>query len=147
SSNGNYIWNIEETEIPAPAPEVYTVNVAEIKNGTVTADVAEAQAGETVTLTVTPAEGYELETLTVISVADNTVIDVSADYTFTMPEADVMVSATFVSSVQDGIDAADADAAMETERYTISGKRIATSQRGINVVKMSDGTVKKVLMR
>lgn len=35
----------------------------------------------------------------------------------------------------------------ETERYDINGKRIATPQRGINVVKMSDGTVKKVLVK
>ena len=37
--------------------------------------------------------------------------------------------------------------ATETERYDINGKRIATPHRGINVVKMSDGTVKKVLVK
>ena len=37
--------------------------------------------------------------------------------------------------------------ATETERYDINGKRIATPQKGINVVKMSDGTVKKVLVK
>ena len=35
----------------------------------------------------------------------------------------------------------------ETKRYTLDGKHIATPQRGINVVKMSDGTVKKVLVK
>ena len=35
----------------------------------------------------------------------------------------------------------------ETERYTLDGKQITTPQRGINVVKMSDGTVKKVLVK
>ena len=100
TSNGNYIWNIEETETPAPAPEVYTVNIAEIENGTVTSDVSEAQAGETVTLTVTPAEGYEFETLTVTSGEDGTGVKVAATedasvYTFTMPEGNVNVSATF----------------------------------------------------
>lgn len=40
--------------------------------------------------------------------------------------------------------AAKADAT-ETARYTLDGKRISTPQRGINIVRMSDGTTKKVL--
>ena len=37
--------------------------------------------------------------------------------------------------------------ATETERYDINGERVVTPQRGINIVKMSDGTVKKVLVK
>ncbi|MCH5176163.1 MAG: hypothetical protein J1F40_09770, partial [Prevotellaceae bacterium] len=108
SSNGNYIWNIEETEIPAPVPEVYTVSIAESENGTVTSDVSEAQAGETVTLTVTRAEGYGIETLTVTCGEDGTGVKVAATedasvYTFTMPESDVTVSATFAEISQDTV--------------------------------------------
>jgi hypothetical protein len=33
------------------------------------------------------------------------------------------------------------------ERYTIDGKRINQPQRGLNLIKMSDGTVKKVVVK
>ena len=94
TSNGNYIWNITETE--AQAPKVYTIEIAETANGTVTADVAEAEAGATVTLTVTPAEGYVLDELTVTYGEDNAEVEVAEDYTFTMPKGNVTVTATFV---------------------------------------------------
>lgn len=34
-----------------------------------------------------------------------------------------------------------------TEYYSVSGARLATPQKGINIVKYNDGTVKKVLMK
>lgn len=37
--------------------------------------------------------------------------------------------------------------AIEVERYTTGGMRIASPQKGINIIKMSDGTVKKVLVK
>ena len=37
--------------------------------------------------------------------------------------------------------------AIEVERYTTGGTRIASPQKGINIIKMSDGTVKKVLVK
>ena len=37
--------------------------------------------------------------------------------------------------------------ATEEERYTIGGTRIASPQKGINIIRMSDGTVKKVLVK
>lgn len=36
---------------------------------------------------------------------------------------------------------------MIVERYTIDGKRINLPQRGLNIIKMSDGTIKKVIVR
>ena len=41
----------------------------------------------------------------------------------------------------------NAENATETQRYTIGGESINSPQRGVNVVKMSDGTVKKVLVK
>ena len=47
-----------------------------------------------------------------------------------------------------GIDSADtADELRETERYTADGQRIYTPQRGLNIVKYSDGSVKKIIVR
>ena len=46
------------------------------------------------------------------------------------------------------INAADNTAeAHETARYTIDGKRIQQPQKGVNIVKFSDGTVKKVTVK
>lgn len=78
-----------------PAPVFYSISVAEIVNGTVTADPEEAIEGAEVVLAVTPAEGYELESLSVV--AGETAIEVSESYVFVMPAADVTVSATFAA--------------------------------------------------
>ena len=64
-----------------------------IENGTVTADKQTAVVGEKVTLTVNPGNGYELGTLTVMN--GETPVEVAEDNTFIMPDADVVVSATF----------------------------------------------------
>ena len=78
-------------------PEKYTITVAEgIEHGTVVPDKTEAAAGETVTLTVTPAEGYELETLTVMN--GETAVEVTNN-TFVMPAGDVTITATFKESI------------------------------------------------
>ena len=47
-------------ELPATG---FPINIFETANGTVTADKARANLGETVTLTVTPSTGYQLDTL------------------------------------------------------------------------------------
>ena len=75
------------------APVLYNVTVAEgLENGTVVASPVQAEEGETVTLTITPAEGYELDVLTVKAGEND--VEVSGN-TFAMPAADVTVSATF----------------------------------------------------
>ena len=90
----------------------YTVTVNEAENGSVSADVTEAKFGDKVTLTVEPTEGYAAKevkatyiktTVTPATeeggedVVTNEEIDgpVADDYTFTMPQANVTVSATF----------------------------------------------------
>lgn len=78
--------------VTAAAPTTYSVAITTTENGTVTADKTNAAAGETVNLTVTPAEGYELDTLTVMN--GDTAVEVN-DNAFTMPAGDVTVSAAF----------------------------------------------------
>ena len=78
------------------------------ENGSVTCNKTEAAEGETVTLTVTPDDGYELETLTVTIVDATTGTPLRANvdvapgengtYTFAMPAAPVTVSATFMET-------------------------------------------------
>ena len=71
----------------------YAITITEAENGSVAADVTEAAEGAKVTLTITPAEGYELDALSVA--AGETPVEVADDNTFTMPAAAVTVTATF----------------------------------------------------
>ena len=73
----------------------YTVTVdANIQNGSVTPDKTSAAEGEAVNLTVTPDEGYQLETLTVTD-ANGGPVELNGT-SFLMPAANVTVTATFV---------------------------------------------------
>lgn len=90
SQNDKSLWKIKEVSDDAVT---FTITIADTENGTVTADKEEAAENDIVTLTVTPAEGYKLETLTVTT-ADETEVTVT-DNAFRMPASDVTVSATF----------------------------------------------------
>ena len=75
-------------------PTMYTVTVSSsIEHGTVTADKTSAEAGATVKLTATADSGYELESYSVKDASENELT--VTDDTFTMPESNVTVSATF----------------------------------------------------
>lgn len=61
-----------------------------------------------------------------------------------------VVNANFVPlSVAAGIEGVDTDNEMveETARYTVDGQRIFVPQKGVNIVKYSDGTVKKIVVK
>ena len=89
----------------SPTPKTtYQINVSSISNGTVTAAPTSALAGTRVTITARPYDGYTIGSGSVtvmdsngnrISVTDNG----DLTYTFTMPESDVTVSATFTAQV------------------------------------------------
>ena len=94
----------------------YNITISpDIVNGTVTSDKAKASYQETVILTVTPAEGYELATLQATWIEGGTQNAIDATfagngmYTFEMPAHDVTVMATFTKkpyniTVDDGIE-------------------------------------------
>ena len=97
----------KEKEKPKPAE--HKITIAETTNGTVKANLASAAKDAEVTLTVTPAEGYELDKLTV---AGKTATNVTVtDNKFTMPDEDVTVTATFKKKTEPK---------PETKEYTIS---------------------------
>ena len=78
----------------------YDVTVKDAKNGAVTADRKTASSGAAVTLTVKPAQGWTLETLTVLDKnskeVELTIVKVGETYTFKMPSSSVTVTATFM---------------------------------------------------
>ena len=71
----------------------FNVTIAETENGSVEADKNRAVEGETVTLSVTPAPGYEHETLTCTAEGGDTVA--IENNQFAMPAANVTINATF----------------------------------------------------
>ena len=77
----------------------YTMSAPNTKNGDVTVSPKTAKKGDTVTVTVTPDSGYELDTITVKDASGNTLKLTdkgNGKYTFTMPGSKVTVSAEFV---------------------------------------------------
>ena len=80
-----------------------TVSASTASNGKVSLDKSTAKKGDTVTVTVTPDAGYQLDKLTVTDAKGKTV-DVTkksdGKYTFTMPEGKVTVNPTF-SKIED----------------------------------------------
>jgi len=76
----------------------YSVNVPTVSNGTVTVNPRNAAKDATVTITVSPNQGYHLESLTVTDKDGNTIELTKVDatkYTFKMPASRVEVKAVF----------------------------------------------------
>lgn len=102
----SYITNLTSNissisgEEPGDDSPSYPVNISSnIVNGTVTANPFMAKAGQTVTLSVSPAKGYALLTLDVLQGTNYVKV---TNRQFTMPEGAVTVVATFVPVEEEG---------------------------------------------
>lgn len=85
----------------------YQVTVDSVKNGKVTVSPSRADKGDTVTITVKPNDGYQLDKLTVTDKNGNTVKLTSKGsnkYTFTMPVSKVTVEASFAKTSSSPVD-------------------------------------------
>lgn len=83
---------------PTPVSPSYRVTVEDTKNGEVTSSHSWAVPGVTVTLTVSPGEGYELASLSITKSNGDEVKFTDMDngkFTFTMPASNVKVTAVF----------------------------------------------------
>ncbi len=81
----------------------YAVSAPTAENGKIAVSPRYAERGERVTVTLTPDEGYELESLTVTDSRGNelTLTDLgNGRYRFTMPARRVEVKASFVETVE-----------------------------------------------
>lgn len=101
----------------------FIIYASGIANGAVSADVAEAPEGAEVTLTATPAEGYKFDAWDVKDASSNT-IEV-ANNKFTMPAANVTVSATFVEkpATSTFVLVTNADQLAEGKKIVFVGKK------------------------
>ena len=91
-------WDRNSSSGGGSSSSSYAVSVSSVSNGSVTVSPKNASKGATVTITVTPDEGYELDTLTVTDKDGNNIRLTNAGdgkYTFTMPDSRVTVNATF----------------------------------------------------
>ena len=95
--NGNTFKLTANAIIMMHNVQLYDITCQQAANGSVTSSATEAAEGDTVTITATPAQGYEFGTLTVT--ANGSPVDTTSagdnKHTFTMPASDVTVSATF----------------------------------------------------
>ena len=93
-------------------PTTYAVTAPDVENGTVRVSPSRASRGTTVTLTVAPDEGYELESLTVLDSRDNEIALTDkgdGKYTFTMPSGKVTVEASFAEIAPEPLPFGDVD--------------------------------------
>lgn len=85
-------WREDDVEIDNR--EALSITVTAGTGGTATADKQTAKKGETVTLTITPGSGKELDEITVTSGG----VTVGADKKFVMGDEEVAISVTFKAS-------------------------------------------------
>ena len=108
----------------------YTVTITPAVDGTVIADKATANMGETVTLTIMPNEGYEFDQLTVMNGTTQVDVTITTDgkYTFVMPAGNVEISVTYkaidyaitIEPAENGTVTADKETAHIGETVTLT---------------------------
>ena len=114
----------------ADPPVYYTITAAEeIENGTVSVDKTSATSGETVKITATADDTYELSALSVTDENGNKIP--VTDGSFTMPKGNVVVSATFASifhniciaqDIENGTVSVDKESAAQGETITVTAE-------------------------
>ena len=83
----------DDITLYAKKQTLHNITIEATEGGSVSADKKQAIVGEKITLTVTPDEGYALESISATT-EEGEPVDIT-DNTFIMPDANVTVSATF----------------------------------------------------
>ena len=99
--------------------------------------------GSDVVLQFLPNEGYKLEK---VLVNDEDVTSQVADGRYTLMEISADVTIKVVFSSTSGINAIKVDDE-DVKWYTLDGKQIEQPRKGLNIVRMSNGKTKKVLVK
>ncbi len=141
------LWALTNVTL-RPAPTFAIHLPSEFEHGTVECDKTTAAEGQTVTLTVTPDDGYELDGLTVTTVDGEPSgaprraplranVDVTpgenGTYTFAMPAAPVAVTATFKEATITAVEDINVATAKRGQRYNLMGQPVAGDYKGIVV--------------
>ena len=126
-------------EVP---PTMYTVSWEEPENGTLTVTTdtgtlqsgATVEAGTSITVTATPAEGYQLETLTV----DGEALENGASYAV---NSDVEIVATFVEESPWKLVASNLLSAETSDGVDVTNVNAVSPKWGVYEAKTANGTV------
>ena len=125
--------------------KTYAISIASEKNGTTVTDVSADEEGSRVFITATPDEDCTLESIKVTTTGGKDV-EVTGN-SFIMPASAVKVTATYKAPEKpDAIEDVIADDG-EYQIYTLDGKLIETLQKGVNIIRMSDGSTKSVYVK
>lgn len=90
---GGILINAESTAFVIEYEPIYEIEVLVDGNGTLTSKEKQAREGTIIEFEVKPDDGYELSYIEVTDANNNTVV--FKDYTFTMPNSDIIIEATF----------------------------------------------------
>ena len=144
-----FVEVVESTITYEAEQEGGTIAVALADGTPVESGVTKVAAGAKVTITATPAEGYKLSELVVkcgdeVVEFDNEVTPGRAaeTRTFTMPEGDVSIEATFEKETPTGIENLSMENVKSVRFYNAAGVESATPFNGVNIVvrEMTDGS-------
>ena len=140
---------VESTITYEAEQEGGTIAVALADGTQVVSAVTKVAAGEQVTITATPTEGYKLSNI-VVKCGDE-VVEFDTEITpgraaetrtFTMPEGDVSIEATFEQETPTGIENLSMENVKSVRFYNAAGVESATPFNGVNIVvrEMTDGS-------
>ena len=113
---------------------------------------ARAQGGSKVSV---PADAKTVEASGQVMTAELTGLDYESSYSYVafMTTTEGQTFYGEVQSFQTGVDTSGIDSpttaeeAYEVARYDVKGRRISTPQRGLNILRLSDGSVRKVMVK
>ena len=114
AASGNYTIHYEDGKLTVSTrpsgggssnDSSYTVSVDKTKNGAITVSPKSASKGDTVTVTVKPDKGYELDTLKILDKNGDKVklTEKNGKYTFVMPAGKVTVKSSFAEEAPEQI--------------------------------------------
>jgi hypothetical protein len=164
-SSAQQVFATEETqttivssEITAVA-EAYSVKLESSTNGAIKFDNStdteqNFKAGDTVAISLTPDEGYEVNSFTIADAETGDVIQAEESsndhYEFTMPEGSLSISATFQESTDETVaddhetteptDESDNEEAEKTTvTFVVQNKGTATVSDGVDTITLEEG--------
>lgn len=140
---------VESTITYEAEQEGGTIAVALADGTQVVSAVTKVAAGEQVTITATPTEGYKLSNI-VVKCGDE-VVEFDTEITpgraaetrtFTMPEGNVSIEATFEKETPTGIENLSMENVKSVRFYNAAGVESTTPFNGVNIVvrEMTDGS-------
>ena len=100
TGSGGSSSNSSSSSSSSSSSASYDIEVKQADGGTITVNKSSASRGSTMTITVTPDDGYELDELIVTDRNGNRIVVSEAgsnQYTFTMPSSKVSIQAVFVA--------------------------------------------------